>query len=265
MKKYGIALILVMTLVLCGCGNASTAGSSGQSEAKNTTAASSTEESKSNEGVDIMKNITLFTQNSIRIQDGSKLIYIDPFQMKESPKDADYILITHDHSDHFSPEDIKKVAKSTSVLIVPENMVAKAEQVEGSVGSIFTVKPGENKDVSGLTLETVASYNLSKQYHPKSSGWVGYILTVEGKRIYISGDMDATPEAKAVKCDVAMVPIGGTYTMDAKEAAELINAIAPEIAIPTHYGSVVGSPADAETFAKNVKETTKVVTLLKNP
>ncbi|MBR5338306.1 MAG: MBL fold metallo-hydrolase [Lachnospiraceae bacterium] len=210
----------------------------------------------------MMKNIRVFTQSSIKIQDGSKAIYIDPFQMKEAPKDADYILITHDHSDHFSPEDIGKVAKSSSVLIVPEGMASKASQVGSSVGSVETVKPGESREISGLKLETVASYNISKQFHPKSSGWVGYILTVEGKRIYIAGDMDATPEAKAVKCDVAMVPIGGTYTMDAKEAAELINAIAPEVAIPTHYGSVVGSPADADTFSKNVKAPVKVEVIL---
>ena len=114
------------------------------------------------------------------------------------------------------------------------------------------------KTVNGLDLETIPAYNNSKSFHPKNAGWVGYILTVNGKRIYIAGDTDMTDDNRKVKCDVAMIPIGGTYTMNAKQAAELINTIKPEIAIPTHYGSVVGSPADADEFSKNVKAPIKV-------
>jgi L-ascorbate metabolism protein UlaG (beta-lactamase superfamily) len=110
------------------------------------------------------------------------------------------------------------------------------------VGRILTVKPGVYREVEDLEFETVPAYNLLKPFHPKGAEWVGYILRIDGKRIYIAGDTDETKEAKAVKCDIALVPIGGTYTMDAKKAAELVNTIRPEVAIPTHYGSIVGKP-----------------------
>lgn len=104
-----------------------------------------------------------------------------------------------------------------------------------------------------MKLETVPAYNNVKQFHPKSAGWVGFILNVNNKRIYIAGDTDATKDAKAVSCDIALVPIGGTYTMDAKQASELINSISPKVAIPVHYGSFVGKKEDADVFANNVK------------
>lgn len=204
------------------------------------------------------ENITVFTQNSIRITDRDRQIYIDPFQMSEEPQDADYILITHDHYDHFSPEDIKKVAGSNTILIVPEKMQGKANEAADLVSRIVTVKPGVHQAIDGLEIETVPAYNILKPFHPKSAEWVGYILQVDGKRIYIAGDTDATKEAKAVKCDVALVPIGGTYTMDAKKAAELVNTLRPSVAIPVHYGSIVGKPSDGEVFANNVKNPIKV-------
>lgn len=204
------------------------------------------------------EHIEVLTHSSIRIRSGNGTIYIDPFQLKEEAHDADYILITHDHYDHFSPEDVEKAAGRHTILVVPERMKKKASQIAGSVGRIFTVEPGEHYDIDGLTLDTVAAYNLIKPFHPKSAGWVGYILSVDGKRIYIAGDTDATNEAKRVECDIALIPIGGTYTMDAKKAAELINTIRPTIAIPTHYGSIVGKKEDAVSFAKGVKEPVKV-------
>ena len=203
-------------------------------------------------------NIEVFTQNSIRIRSRVGVIYIDPFQMKEEPKDADFALITHDHYDHFSPEDIGKVCKADTVLVVPEKMAAKAQEVSKMVGKIETVKPSVYREMGGLEFETVPAYNTLKPFHPKSAEWVGYILRVDGQRIYIAGDTDATKEARAVKCDVALVPIGGTYTMDAKKAAELVNEIRPSVAIPVHYGAVVGSPKDGDVFAANVKDPIKV-------
>ena len=204
------------------------------------------------------ENITVFTQNSIRITDRDRQIYIDPFQMREEPQDADYILITHDHYDHFSPEDIKKVAGSNTILIVPEKMQGKANEATDFVSRIVTVKPGVHQEIDGLEIETVPAYNILKPFHPKSAEWVGYILQVDGKRVYIAGDTDATQEAKSVKCDIALIPIGGTYTMDAKQAAELVNTICPSVAIPVHYGSIVGKPDDGEVFADNVKDPIKV-------
>ncbi len=207
----------------------------------------------------MIDNITVNTQNSIRITSRVGVIYIDPLEIPDDKNDADYILITHDHYDHFSPEDIRKVAKSGSVLVVPEKMASKAQEVADAVGRIETVKPAVYREISGLEFETVPAYNTLKPFHPKSAEWVGYVLRIDGKRIYIAGDTDATKEAKAVKCDIAIVPIGGTYTMDAKKAAELVNTIRPDIAIPVHYGSIVGKPSDGDVFAENVKSSVKVV------
>ncbi|MCR4744247.1 MAG: MBL fold metallo-hydrolase [Lachnospiraceae bacterium] len=204
------------------------------------------------------ENIDVFTQNSIRIRTDDKKIYIDPFQMKESPSDADFILITHDHYDHFSPEDIEKVTNGKSVLVVPEKMSEKAEEVKKLVGKIVTVRADNSYDIDGLSFVTIPAYNLLKPFHSKSAGWIGYILNLDGKRIYIAGDTDATKEAKSVKCDIALVPIGGTYTMDPKKAAELINIIRPETAIPVHYGTIVGNPKDADKFIEYVDNSINV-------
>ena len=202
--------------------------------------------------------IRLFTQNSIRIESDAGVIYVDPFNMREEPHDADFILLTHNHYDHFSPGDILKVCKESSVMIVPENMENEAGELTDSVDMIYTVEPDMKKIVNGLELETIPAYNNSKSFHPKNAGWVGYILTIDGNRVYIAGDTDMTEDNRKVKCDVAMIPIGGTYTMDAVQAAQLINEIKPRIAIPTHYGDVVGSPKDADTFKGRVNNDIEV-------
>ncbi len=199
------------------------------------------------------ENIEVFTQSSIRIRYDEKTIYVDPFEMKEEPKDADYIFITHNHYDHYSPDDIKKVACKESILVVPEKMVSRAEDLKPYLGRIYAVTADSYNCVEDLEFETIPSYNISKEFHPKSDGWVGYILCLGEHRVYIAGDTDATPEAKEVDCDVALVPIGGTYTMNAKEAAELVNILQPKLAIPTHYGSIVGSYEDADVFERDVK------------
>ena len=204
------------------------------------------------------ENIEVFTQSSIKITDGENHIYIDPLGIKEEFCDADYILITHDHYDHFSPEDIKKVACENTVLIVPEKMKAKALKEINFINKIESISPNQNKKINNLYIETIPAYNIIKPFHLKIFGWVGYILEIGGKRIYIAGDTDKTKEAEAVHCDIAMVPIGGTYTMNAKKAAELINIIQPEVAIPTHYGSIVGNKNDGELFKENVKTPVKV-------
>jgi predicted Zn-dependent hydrolases of the beta-lactamase fold len=204
------------------------------------------------------ENIEVFTQSSIKITDGENHIYIDPLGIKEEFCDADYILITHDHYDHFSPEDIKKVACENTVLIVPEKMKSKALKEINFINKIESISPNQNKKINNLYIETIPAYNIIKPFHLKIFGWVGYILEIGGKRIYIAGDTDKTKEAEAVHCDIAMVPIGGTYTMNAKKAAELINIIQPEVAIPTHYGSIVGNKNDGELFKENVKAPVKV-------
>ena len=207
----------------------------------------------------MLDNIEVFTQSSIRVKSGQGIIYIDPFRLKEESHDADYVLITHDHYDHFSIEDIHKVIKANTILVVPARMEDDAKELEREVGEIVTVKPGIHKELSGLELETIPAYNTVKPFHPRRAEWVGYILRVDGKRVYIAGDTGATKEAKQVRCDIALVPVGGTYTLDTKRAADLINTIRPEYAIPTHYGSIVGKKSDGQTFAALVKSPVKVV------
>ena len=199
-----------------------------------------------------ISNIEVFTQSSIRIRCSARTIYADPFRMNESPRDADIVLITHDHYDHFSPEDLAKVICPDTVLIVPEKMAAQAGVFTGQVKAIETVVPGQAYKVAGLSFATVASYNKLKPFHPKKNGWVGYILELDGQKVYIAGDTDKTKENSAVQCDIALVPVGGKFTMDAKEAADLINTIRPAVAIPTHYGTIVGKKSDGERFASLV-------------
>ena len=207
----------------------------------------------------MIDNIEVFTQSSIRVRSNQGRIYIDPFQMKQEPHDADYILITHDHYDHFSVDDIKKVANASTILVVPKRMEDDAKELANEVASIVSVTPGIYKEISGLEIETIPVYNTVKPFHPRRAEWVGYILRVDGKRVYIAGDTGLTKEAKQVRCDIALLPIGGTYTMDAKRAAELVNTIMPEYAIPTHYGSIVGKQSDGQTFAALVKSPVKVI------
>lgn len=203
-------------------------------------------------------NIDVFIQNSIRITTaGGKKIYIDPFRMSDNTLDADYIFLTHDHYDHFSPEDISKITKDDTVFVFPEAMDKKVQKT-GFTGSDIKVRPGEKYETADFTFETVPAYNILKPFHPKHDGWVGYIFIIDGKRIYVAGDTDATNEAKEVKCDVALVPAGGTFTMDAKKAAELVNIIKPSVAIPVHYGEVVGNPDDGKKFASLVDDDIKV-------
>ena len=207
----------------------------------------------------MLDNIEVFTQSSIRIKDKTRTIYVDPFQMKSDPHDADYVFITHSHSDHFSLDDIRKVIKSSTILVVPTKMEGDARELSAEVKSIIPLKPGIYKELSGLEVETIPAYNTVKPFHPKRAEWLGYILRIDGKRVYIAGDTGATKEAKHVRCDIALVPVGGTYTMDSKRAAELVNIIRPEYAIPTHYGSIVGKKTDGLTFASLVDSTIKVV------
>jgi len=190
--------------------------------------------------------ITVNTQSSIRIE-AERVVYADPLKLESAPGDADIILITHAHFDHFSPEDIRKAAKPGTVLVLPESMRADAEK--SGIADIVTLSPGETREILGVTVEAVAAYNIGKPMHPKKNGWLGYIVTLGGTRIYIAGDTDVTPEAEAVHCTVAMVPVGGIYTMNAKEAAQLVNSIRPAFAIPTHYGSLVGTKKDGKAFA----------------
>ena len=207
----------------------------------------------------MIDRIQVYRQNHVRIETAAGVVHIDPFQTDTAPKDADFVLITHDHYDHFSKEEIGRVAKPGAVLIVPETMKGKAAAAAGLVGKTVFVKPGETYRTDGLSFETVPAYNIGKPFHPRGAGWVGYVLETDEGRIYIAGDTDCTEEATAVRCDVAVVPIGGTYTMNAKQAAKLVSAIRPKFAVPVHYGAVVGKPEDGNAFRNAMEPGIEVV------
>lgn len=172
---------------------------------------------------------------------GDKTIYIDPYKLKNGDP-ADLILITHDHFDHLSLEDIAKIRQEHTVIVVPRSAKTKLP------GSVKKVKVGETVTVDGITIETVPAYNRDKDFHPKSAENVGYILNLNGVRYYHAGDTDNIPTMADLSVDVAFVPVGGTYTMDAAEAARAIKALQPKIAVPIHWGTIVGSEKDAEKF-----------------
>lgn len=210
----------------------------------------------------MLENIEVLCHSSIRINK-EKVIYIDPFKIDKNYNDADIIFITHDHYDHYSEDDIDKVKKDDTVIIVPEELLTKVLRKGFRQDSIITVVPNQKYMVTGIGFTTVPAYNTNKQFHPKENEWVGYIIEIKGVRYYIAGDTDITEENKNVKCDVAFVPVGGTYTMDFKEAAQLINGIKPKIAVPIHYGSIVGKIQDAMDFIKLLHPTIKGIILMK--
>ena len=200
--------------------------------------------------------ITINSHSSIRVE-GRYVLRFDPFQLKNAPHDADIICITHDHFDHFSPEDLEKVRKSDTVFVIPRSLM-------GMVPNGKVLCAGESLEVQGVSITAVVAYNEGKQFHPKENGWLGYCVTMDGETLYVCGDTDATAEAKAVNCDVLALPVGGTYTMDTIQAAELAKVIQPKLALPTHYGSIVGKKADAEQFRKLVGDAMQVELLVED-
>ncbi len=197
----------------------------------------------------MLENIEVLYHSSIKINKGV-IIYFDPFKIDKEYHDANIIFITHSHYDHYSEEDILKVRNETTRVVAPIDLLDNLLTLGFTKESIIIVKPNENYNVNGLTFKTMPAYNTNKNFHPKSNNWVGYLLTLNDTIYYIAGDTDITEENKQVRCDVAFVPIGGTYTMDYKEAAELINEIKPKIAVPTHYAAIIGTKIDGENFAK---------------
>ena len=193
-------------------------------------------------------NIKVNVQSSIRIS-GSKTLYFDPWQIEGEPHDADFVFVTHEHYDHFSPEDIEKVSMLDTYLVMPESMRNYAAQMSCiQTSRMIFLSPGVKREVSRIMIEVYPAYNMKKPFHLKRNGWVGYVVTLDATRFYVSGDTDAVPEIRQILCDVAFVPIGGTYTMDASEAAKLIKKMEPKVVVPTHYGHIVGSPVDGEFF-----------------
>jgi L-ascorbate metabolism protein UlaG (beta-lactamase superfamily) len=202
----------------------------------------------------MLNNIHWIGHSSFRIDGPDDIkIYLDPYKLKSFAR-ADLILITHDHSDHCSPEDINRLCGPQTIIAGPASIAA------GLSRPVRILSPGKTLEAAGVSVEAVPAYNPAKQFHPKSSGNLGYIVTVNGVRIYHAGDTDYIPEMRDIKADIALLPVGGTYTMDAAEAAQAAAVIKPKIAVPMHWGTVVGSIADAEQFKKLCKDT--VITIM---
>ncbi len=205
---------------------------------------------------DLLQGVTKGAQATFLIRNG-KVIWIDPFQLAgaDLPK-ADVLFITHAHGDHLSGGDIDKIMKPETIVVGPPDCLA---QITAPDAQKIAMAPGDSRTVEGIGVEAVPAYNIDKPYHPRSNNWVGFILDLGGRRVYHAGDTDRIPEMKDIRADVALLPVGGTYTMDAEEAAAAANEdIKPALAVPIHY-TVVGSEADAQRFASLVTGASQVL------
>ena len=189
----------------------------------------------------MLENITWLGHDAFKIA-ASKLIYLDPFELAGELEPADVIFITHEHHDHCSPEDVAKIQREDTVVVAAENCRGMLE------GDVRYVKAGDTVAIGELSIEVIPAYNVGKKFHPREAGGVGYVLTVDGTTIYHAGDSDPIPEMEGLEVDIAMLPVSGVYVATADEAVEAANKIRPKLVIPMHYGSIVGSRADAERF-----------------
>lgn len=196
----------------------------------------------------MIENIHWLGHDSFRL-DGSSTVYIDPWKLAADAPPANLILITHDHYDHFSPDDIARLSTPRTTLIGPASVTAKIDGV-----AAVTLSAGETATVGGVTVTAVPAYNIDKfrqpgeVFHPRAAGGLGYIVELDGRSIYHAGDTDAIPEMRDVRCDVALLPVSGTYVMTAEEAAEACRMISAAAVVPMHYGDIVGTAADAARF-----------------
>ena len=203
----------------------------------------------------MLDKLTWLGHASFRIA-GEKVIYIDPWKLKgqKASRAADIILVSHPHYDHYSQEDIDKLRGTGTVIVTVADVAERAE------GNVEVVEPGDTIDVAGIGIEAPPAYNVGKDYHPKANGWVGFVVAMGGRHLYYAGDTDVIPEMKDVlDIDVALLPVGGTYTMDARAAAEAAGIIDPGVAVPYHWGDIVGSSDDAYSFASAFKGETVIM------
>ena len=177
--------------------------------------------------------------------DAGKTIYFDPYQIEGGPV-ADLILVSHEHFDHCSPEDIKKIQGPNTIIVTEKDSSKKL------TGDVRVMKPGDVLDLGDVKIEAVASYNTDKDFHPKKNGWLGFIVETEGVSVYHAGDADFIPEMKDLDVDIAFLPVSGTYVMTAEQAVKAALAIRPKLAIPMHYGAIVGDEQDAVRFEKDL-------------
>ena len=188
-------------------------------------------------------------------QNNQVTVYIDPYQLAskyQKQNDADVVLLTHDHFDHLSIDDLKQIINNNTSILSATECVEKLAGLK--VKEISGIKPGEKSVIKGLTIEAVPAYNINKKFHPKSDGKVGFIIRINEKRIYHAGDADLIPEMESLDPDIALVPVSGTYVMTAEEAAKAVNELIrpKKVVIPMHYNAVVGTEEDAKKFKKLV-------------
>ncbi len=200
---------------------------------------------------DVVEKITWLGHDGFRI-DGDQTIYIDPYEIAPGPK-ADLILVTHEHFDHCAPKDVAKLQSSETVIVTEKDSAQKL------TGDVRIMVPGDSITVGKTRIEAVPAYNTNKQFHPKENQWLGFVVEIDGVRIYHAGDTDFIPEMKELKVDIALLPVSGTYVMTAKEAVKAAVAIGPKLAIPMHYGAIVGDKTDAERFQKALAGKIEVV------
>jgi len=189
---------------------------------------------------DMKRQIVWMGHDSFRI-DASKCIYVDPYQIDKG-QSADIILVTHDHFDHCSPEDVAKIQQPHTVIITEKDSAQKLS------GDVRVMLPGEVLSLKDLTITAIPAYNTNKEFHPKANNWLGFVIDIDGVRIYHAGDSDYIPEMKDLDVDIALLPVSGTYVMTSDEAVEAALAINPRLAIPMHYGAIVGEQSDAAHF-----------------
>lgn len=220
-------------------------------------------EAATQEEVDkMLTNLHWLGHASFRL-DLSKTIYFDPWKLSANPKKADIIFISHEHFDHFSKDDIALISTENTV-IVTDKTVSKQLEEKVTCKKIETLLPGDSIDIEDVKVKAVASYNTNKEFHTNASKKLGFIVTIDGVAIYHSGDTDNIPEMKDYACDIALLPVSGTYVMTADEAANAALAIKPKVAVPMHYGDIVGSEKDAERFKELLKGKIEVKILLRN-
>lgn len=203
------------------------------------------------------EKFTWYKQSAYKWKGDGIILYFDPWGLRKGQEEpADVIFITHAHADHYEPEDIEKIRKSTTQFVAPKDVADKLEAPPLPLRNVRAVKPGDAIEVMGIKVEAVPAYNTAPhrlQAHPKSNNWVGYIITLDSHRYWFSGDTDPNPDIEQIKADVALVCIGGDpYVMNASEAAGLVKKIRPQLAIPNHYGYVIGVESDGEKFAREV-------------
>lgn len=195
----------------------------------------------------MLKNVKVLYHASIVLYDN---IYIDPYKIENETHNAKYLFITHSHYDHFSIEDIEKVRNEDTIFFVTPDCKEKLLEIGVDEKRIVTVAPDEMYRFNKIEMQVIPAYNVNKEYHKKEYGWVGYLIKINGVTYYITGDTDVNEDIQNIKCDVLFVPIGGTYTMDYKEAADYTDSIKPKYVIPIHYGTIVGKKEDGIEFAK---------------